>query len=96
MATRKEFIQQLQERLEEVDGKLSAYEKKARELSRGAREDFNEEVTKIREQKEQMLYTLKLLKGATESAFNDLRLGAQRAFREMKASFVAAKEHLDP
>lgn len=95
MPTRKEFIAQLQERLGEVDGKLSAYEKKARALGRDARDEFSEEVNRIREQKEQMLYTLTLLKGATESAFADLRIGAQKAFRELKASFVAAKEHLD-
>ena len=96
MSNHKDFIQKLEDRLEEVDGKIDVYERKAKKLDAKTRKALDRELSKIRDQKEKLLGTLSQLKSASNGAFNDLRTGALKAFMEMKESFLSARARLNP
>ena len=88
MKNRDEYVAKLKERLDQWNAEAAKWEKRANSLK-------SQQLAEYRAQRDKALYNLKLLEGASASAWTDLTKGADEAWDRMQAAFDKARVHFE-
>ena len=91
--TREEYVAKLKGQLDRWTADMSALEAKAKAAQADAKKRFEAELADLRAQREKALYNLKLLEGASASAWNEISHGADEAWDKMSAAVAKARKH---
>lgn len=83
MATKEAYRQKLEAQLAEWDARLDVLNARARKASADARIDYENEVQGLKRQRERAHETLAELGRRSETAWEDVKVGAERAWDEM-------------
>lgn len=95
MSTRDEYVQKLKAQLDQWNAELSAWEAKARGAQADAKLEYDKQLQRLRDHREQTLYQMKLVQNASLEAWQDLARGADRAWQAMQDAFSRARSHFD-
>ena len=95
MTTRDEYVEKLKAQLDQWNAQISAWEVKARESQAEAKLEYEKQLERLRNRREQAVYQMKLVQNASLEAWQDLARGADSAWQAMHEAFTKARSHFD-
>jgi hypothetical protein len=95
MKTRDEYVKHLKEQLDHWNADLAKWETQARGAEAEAKKRYEVQLKALREQRETTAYHLRLLEGASSSAWNDFTRGADEAWDRMRQAISQARMHFE-
>lgn len=95
MKTRDEYVRELKQRLDRWNTDVDKWEAQLKSAKAGADKRLHADLEKLRDQREKALYNLKLLEGASASAWGDFMKGADAAWDSMAQSIEKARTHFE-
>jgi len=90
MTTRDAYIAKLKDQLDRWNADMARWEGKAKAAQADMKERYARELQVLEAQRELARYNLKLLEGASASAWGELRKGADEALERMREATVTA------
>lgn len=83
MSHREEYIQKLQQKLDEWNADIEALAAKARATTTNIRNESNEQIESLKARQEEARHKIEELRHAGEGAWEDLKSGAELAWSAM-------------
>ena len=91
MKTRDEYVNGLKKRLDAWNADMARWEEKAKDAQAEVKERYQRELDVLGAQRELARYNLRLLEGASTSAWKELARGADEAWERMQEAAEAAR-----
>ena len=95
MTTRDDYIEKLKAQLDHWNAEVAKWEAQAKGAQAEMKERYAKELDVLKAQRELARYNLKLLEGASATAWVGLRKGADEAWDRMQAAVAAARTHFE-
>jgi choline dehydrogenase-like flavoprotein len=95
MITRDEYVAKLKTQLERWSADMATWESRAKAAQADAKVRYEQELKQLREQREKALYNLKLLEGASATAWSEFTRGADEAWDRMREAIAKARTHFE-
>lgn len=95
MKTRDEYVAGLKRRLDEWNADMARWEAQSKAARADAAQLCAKELDAVRARREQALYQMKLLQGASASAWTDFSRGADESWERMHEAMTAARRHFE-
>ncbi|HET7402430.1 MAG TPA: hypothetical protein VFJ62_11625 [Usitatibacter sp.] len=95
MLSRDEYVLKLKGQLDRWNADLAAWEARARAAQADAKQRFDEQLVLLHDQREKVLYNLKLLENASAAAWQDFSRGADQAWVAMGQAVDKARAHFE-
>jgi phage shock protein A len=93
--TRDEYVQKLKTQIDQWNTEAARWEAQAKAAQGKAQEEFARQLAQVQGKREEMLYQMRLLQGASADAWTDLMKGADQAWKGMQESFERARSHFE-
>jgi uncharacterized coiled-coil DUF342 family protein len=93
MQTRKEYVEQLKNKLDEWNADIGAWEEKARSAKNDLTIEYEMRMDDLRKKRDAATDKLKELQASSEEAFKELKTGADAAWAAMREAFDKARTH---
>ncbi len=90
MERRKEFINEIHKKIDEINEELINIEAKIKKVGKDAKNNYSYEISELKKQKELAEETVTKLSNVSEAAAEDIFQGAEKAFNDLKNAFVNA------
>ena len=95
MKSRDEYVAKLKAQLDQWNADLGRWEVQAKSAKETVKERSQKELEVLKAQRELAMYNLKLLEGASATAWADFRKGADDAWERMQGALAAARTHFE-
>ena len=95
MTTRDEYVSRLKQQLDRWNAEIDLWERRGEKARADARARLESDLRRLREEREKALYQLRLLEGASSTAWQELRKGADEAWDRMRASIEKARGYFE-
>lgn len=92
---RDEYVNKLKSQLDQWNAEAKKWEAKAHEAQATMRQEAEKQLNALNSRRDEALYQLKLLQGASADAWQDMMRGADQAWKNMHEAFSRAKSHFD-
>lgn len=92
---RDEYVQKLKQQLDLWNGEAAKWEVKTREAQATMKVEYEKQLAALNGQREEALYQMKLLQGASTEAWRDMMGGAEQAWKDMQAAVDRARTHFE-
>lgn len=93
MTTRDEYVTKLKSQLDRWNDDMAKWEEQAKQARAEARQRYEKELAGLKAQREKALYQMKLLQGASATAWQDVARGADAAWDSMREALDKASTH---
>ena len=93
--TREEYVSRLKAQLDRWNAQASRLETQATAATQELRTRWAKDLERVRAEREKALYQLKLLEGASSTAWHELRRGADEAWTRMREAVVQAESNFE-
>lgn len=91
MKTRDAYIAELKTQLDRWNADMARWEAQGRTAKEDLKKRYDKDLESLRAQREKALYQMKLLEGASSSAWAEITRGADEAWERMRASIDKAR-----
>ncbi len=95
MASRDEYVQKLKAQIDQWNAQAARWEAQMKQAQGRMRQEFSEQLEQLRSRRDEMLYQMKLLQGASAGAWEDLMRGADQAWKGMQEAVDRARTHFE-
>lgn len=95
MKTRDEYVSNMKSELDRWNAQAARWEAQAASARSDLRKEYAKQLETLKARREEALYQLKLLQGASSTAWSELSRGADDARERMLKAVEAAKAHFD-
>jgi len=95
MSKRDEYVATLKKQLDRWNEDVSRWEAQARTAQAGLRKSCEGQLKVLEERREEARFNLRLLQGASASAWTDLQGGADAAWSRMREAVDKARAHFE-
>jgi hypothetical protein len=95
MKTRDECVKELKTQLDRWNGEINQWERQAKSAKADMKKRYDKDLVALQAQREKALYNLKLLEGASATAWNDFTKGADEAWERMREAVAQARTHFE-
>ena len=95
MINRDEYVQKLKTQLDQWNAEAARWEAKAQSAQSTMKQEYEKQLNALHSRRDEALYQLKLLQGASADAWQDMMRGADQAWKNMHEAFSRAKSHFD-
>jgi hypothetical protein len=95
MKTRDEYVSKLKNDLDRWSAEAAKWQAQADKATADMKKKYAKQLETLHTRREEALYNLKLVEGASASAWTDLAAGADNAWERMREAVVAAKSHFE-
>ena len=95
MTTRDEYVGTLKAQLDRWNAEIGRWEAQAQAATQEARKRYLKELETLNARREKAAYTLRLVEGASASAWADLRRGTDDAWDRMHEAVKEARSHFE-
>lgn len=92
MKNRDEYVAKLKAQLDTWNADMARWETQGRAASAEMKKKYAKELDALREQREKALYQMKLLEGASATAWAEFTHGADEAWDHLRASIDKARK----
>ena len=92
---RDEYVQKLKSQLDQWNAEAARWEAKAHEAQATMKQEAEKQLNALNSRRDEALYQLKLLQGASADAWQDMMRGSDQAWKNMHEAFSRAKSHFD-
>ncbi|APV52083.1 hypothetical protein BWI17_21880 [Betaproteobacteria bacterium GR16-43] len=93
MKKRQEYVDALKVRLDQWNADVAKWEAQAASAREDLRERYKKELDVVRARREEAQYQMKLLQGASATAWEEFTKGADEAWDRMQAAIAQASKH---
>jgi hypothetical protein len=93
--TRDEYVQKLKTQLDQWNAEAAKWEVKAKQAQASMKGEYEKQLSQLHSRRDEALYQMKLLQGASLDAWQDVMKGADQAWKNMQETFNRAKSHFD-
>lgn len=95
MTTRDEHVARLKNQLDHWNADVTRWEAKAKVAQVDAKKRYVNQLDILRSKREEALYSLKLLEGASATAWSEFSKGADDAWERMREAVAQARTHFE-
>jgi lipid II:glycine glycyltransferase (peptidoglycan interpeptide bridge formation enzyme) len=95
MSDRDEYVQKLKTQLDQWNAEAAKWEAKAKTAQETMKQEYEKQLGALNSRRDEALYQMKLLQGASTDAWQDMMRGADEAWKNMHEAFNRAKSHFD-
>ena len=95
MATRDDYVTKMKEQLDRWNDDLGRWEQQARGAQAELKKRYEKDLAALHAQREKALYQMKLLEGASATAWQQVARGADEAWGVMRAAIDAARVNFE-
>ena len=92
---REEYVQKLKAQIDQWNVQAARWEAQMREAQGRMREEYARQLEQVKGRRDEMLYQMKLLQGASAGAWEDMMRGADQAWKSMQEAFDHARSHFE-
>ncbi|MDQ3025107.1 MAG: hypothetical protein M3R58_01175 [Pseudomonadota bacterium] len=93
--TRDEYVKSLKDQLDRWNSDVSKWESQAKVAQADMKKRYEPQLAALREQREKAAYQMKLLEGASATAWSEFTKGADEALDRMREAVTKARSHFD-
>lgn len=93
--TRDEYVKNLKDQLDRWNADMSKWETQAKGAQDDLKKRYATQLDTLREQREKAAYQLRLLEGASATAWSEFTKGADEALDRMREAVTKARSHFD-
>jgi len=95
MINREEYVQKLKSQLDQWNAEAAKWEARAKDAQATMKQEAEKQLNALNSRRDEALYQLKLLQGASTDAWQDMMRGADDAWKNMHEAFNRAKSHFE-
>jgi len=95
MMNREEYVQKLKAQLDEWNAEAKKWEQKAAEAQSHMKAEYEKQLAALNSRRDEALYQMKLMQGASHDAWQDMMRGADEAWKNMHEAFNKARSHFE-
>ena len=95
MMNREEYVEKLKAQLDQWNAESAKWEEKARTAQADMKVEYQKQLEALHARREEALYQMKLLQGASTEAWKDMMTGADAAWKQMQDAFGKARSHFE-
>ena len=95
MKTRDAYVTDLKAQLDRWNADMARWEAQARTAKAEMQKRYEKDLEAVRAQREKALYQMKLLEGASSTAWTEITRGADEAWDRMRASIDKARANFE-
>jgi lipid II:glycine glycyltransferase (peptidoglycan interpeptide bridge formation enzyme) len=95
MMNREEYVQKLKTQLDQWNAEAEKWEAKANEAQAGMKAEYEKQLAAVNSRRDEALYQMKLLQGASLDAWQDMMRGTEEAWKNMQEAFNKARSHFE-
>lgn len=95
MKTRDEYVAKLKTQLDRWNADVTKWEAQADAAKADMKKHYAKQLDIVRAQREVARYNLRLVEGASATAWTDLSKGADEAWARMREAIAAARSHFE-
>lgn len=95
MTTRDEYVTNLKSQLDHWNEDMAKWERQAKEARAEARQRYEKDLAALKAQREKAMYQLKLLQGASATAWTEVARGADEAWNAFRKSLDTARTQFE-
>ena len=95
MINREEYVQKLKSQLDQWNAEAAKWEAKAKTAQATMQQEYAKQLGLLNSRRDEALYQLKLLQGASNDAWQDMMRGADQAWKNMHEAFNRARSHFE-
>lgn len=90
MENKKSYLQRLAEQLQEWDTEIDELKLKAHLAKADAKDELQKQLEELRVKRETAQSKLKLLQESSDDAWDDVKEGVEKSWKELKGAFASA------
>lgn len=95
MKTRDEYVATLRKQLDAWNADVDKWEAQAKSARDDMKARYAQQLEDVRARREEARYQMRLLQGASATAWRELSRGADEAWERMQASVAKARAHFE-
>ncbi len=95
MIAREEYVNRLKSQLDRWNAQVDRLESQAKAATQELKARYARDLERVRSEREKALYQLKLLEGASATAWHELRHGADEAWARMREAVAQAATNFE-
>lgn len=92
---RDEYVSRMKTQLDHWNSDLAKLEAEAKNARARLEKRYEHDLQALRAKREEALYQLKLVEGASSGAWSDIARGADQAWDRMRAALAEARTHFE-
>jgi hypothetical protein len=85
----------MKEQLDHWNAEAAKWEVKAREAQASMKAEYEKQLNLLHSRRDEAMYQLKLMQGASTDAWQDMMKGADQAVKSMQEAFNRARSHFE-
>jgi hypothetical protein len=93
--TRDEYVNKLKQQLDQWNAQAAKWEVKAKDAQASMKAEYDKQLNQLNSRRDEAMYQLKLLQGASTDAWQDMMKGADQAVKSMQEAFNRARTHFE-
>ena len=93
--TRDDYVKSLKDQLDRWNADMSKWESQAKSAQGDMKKRYAHQLDTLREQREKAAYQMRLLEGASATAWSEFTKGADEAWDRMREGVAKARSHFD-
>jgi lipid II:glycine glycyltransferase (peptidoglycan interpeptide bridge formation enzyme) len=95
MMNRDEYVKKLKDQIDQWNAESKKWEAKAQGAQATMKAEYEKQLKTLQSRRDEAMYQLKLLQGASTDAWQDMMKGADQAWRNMHDAFNKARSHFE-
>jgi len=95
MIKREEYVQKLKNQLDQWNAEAKKWEAKAQQAQATMKVEYDKQLNTLHSRRDEAMYQLKLLQGASTDAWQDMMKGADQAWKSMQEAVNKARSHFE-
>jgi len=95
MMNRDEYVKKLKDQIDQWNAESKKWEAKAQVAQASMKAEYEKQLNQLNSRRDEAMYQMKLLQGASTDAWQDMMKGADQAVKSMQEAFNRARSHFD-
>jgi hypothetical protein len=95
MMSRDAYVQKMKDQLDHWNAEAAKWEAKAKEAQASMKAEYEKQLNLLHSRRDEAMYQLKLMQGASASAWEDMIKGTDQAVKAMQEAFNHARSHFE-
>ena len=89
------YVQKMKDQLDQWNAEAAKWEAKAKEAQATMKAEYEKQLNQLNSRRDEAMYQLKLLQGASTDAWQDMMKGTDQAVKSMQEAFNRARTHFE-
>ena len=89
------YVKKMKEQLDQWNAEAAKWETKAKEAQVSMKAEYEKQLGLLNSRRDEAMYQLKLLQGASTDAWQDMMKGSDQALKSMQEAFNRARSHFE-